>query len=255
MIAIWVIAENTFKEIIRDRILFGILIFALLLFGLSLALGNLTFAEQSRISADFGFTAIELGAVILSVFVGSTLVAREIEKKTILTLLTRPVTRTQFVVGKTVGLLGVVAVCVLGLALVLALILWPLGYPPDLAFFVALHGVMLECAVLLAITIFFGSFSTPMLSVSFVIGIFLIGHWVESLKYFSEKTDSTGFYYLSKAILAVTPNLELFNWRPLFIYGDPVPWLEVGVSTAYMLAWLVLLISTSSYILGNRDLG
>src|SRR5436305_70886 len=104
MRAIYVIAVNTFHEIIRDRILYGILVFALLLIGISLALGQLSFAEQSRISANFGFTGIHLAAAILAIFIGSSLVSREIEKRTIMTLLVRPLSRTQFIIGKFLGL-------------------------------------------------------------------------------------------------------------------------------------------------------
>src|SRR4051812_34634381 len=96
---VWIIAKNTYREIIRDRILYGIVVFALMLVGLSLALGQLTFAEQAKISADFGFIGIQLSAVVLAIFVGSSLVAKEIEKQTILTLLARPITRTQFLLG------------------------------------------------------------------------------------------------------------------------------------------------------------
>ena len=103
MNAVRVIAINTFREIIRDRILYGILVFALLLIGLSLALGQLSFAEQSRISANFGFTGIHLSAAILAIFIGSSLVAREIEKRTIMTLLVRPLTRTQFITASFLG--------------------------------------------------------------------------------------------------------------------------------------------------------
>src|SRR5689334_11892297 len=99
-----IIAINTFREIVRDRILYGILVGAILLILLSLALGQLSFAEQTRIAANFGFTAIHIGAVIVSIFVGSTLVAREIDKKTILTLFVRPISRQQFLFGKCLGL-------------------------------------------------------------------------------------------------------------------------------------------------------
>lgn len=255
MKAIWIIAKNTYKEIIRDRVLYGILIFAILLFGLSMALGQLSFTEQSRISANFGLAAIQIGAAILSIFVGSTLVGREIEKKTILTLLTRPVNRTQFIIGKTLGLWAVVAVCVTGLALVLALILYLADYSVDGLFLLALHGVMLESAVLLAFTVFFGSFASPMLSVSFVIGIFLIGHWVESLKFFVDNSKSKTFKMVGEAITTVMPNLEMFNWRSLFIYQDAIPWGDFGTANIYMLSWVVFLIMFSAIILGRRDLG
>ena len=250
-----IVALNTFREIIRDRILYGIFIFAFLLFGLSIALGQLSFAEQSRIVANFGFAAIQMSAVVLSVFVGSTLVGREIEKKTILTLLTRPVTRTQFLIGKTAGLLLVILVSMGVLALALGLILVMVGYPPNLVFLVALHGVVLESMTLMAFTIFFGSFSTPMLSVSFVIGVFLIGHSVESIKYLAKSGESEFFNFITIGMTSILPNLEAYNWRGLFIYADLTPWTPFLWANVYAFAWILLLTSLSAAILGRRDLG
>lgn len=253
--SVHVIAKNTYREIIRDRILYGLLVFAVLLIGLSMALGQLSFAEQTRITINFGFTAIHLSAAILSVFVGSTLVGRELEKKTILTLLARPITRAQFVLGKSVGLFAVICVVVLMLAFVLVLLLTSLDASVNGVFLVGLYGVLIEAAVLLSLTIFFGSFASPMLAVSFTIGLFLIGHWLDSLKYFAEKSQSHLFKIFSKIIQNILPNLELFNWRSLFIYSDPIPIHEVLYSTGYGFAWCTFLITLSALILQRRDLG
>lgn len=250
-----IVAVNTFREIIRDRILYGIFVFAFLLFGLSIALGQLSFAEQSRIVANFGFAAIQMSAIVLSIFVGSTLVSREIEKKTILTLLVRPLTRTQFLFGKTIGLLMVIFVSMAVLASALALILLVVGYPPNLVFMVALHGIVLEAMTLMAFTLFFGSFSTPMLSVSFVIGIFLIGHWLDSLKYFAKMGDNEFLSIVVKGITAILPNLEVYNWRGLFIYADLTPWKPFMWANVYAFAWILFLVSVSAAILARRDLG
>jgi Cu-processing system permease protein len=138
MRAMMIIASNTFREIIRDRILYGIVVFALLLIGLSLALGGLSFSEEARISANFGFTGIQLSTAVLAIFIGSTLVSRELEKQTILTLLARPITRTQFLLGKLLGLIFVIMTVMAGLALVLALVLMWLKLPIDMSFAVAL---------------------------------------------------------------------------------------------------------------------
>lgn len=253
--AIYIIAKNTHREIIRDRILYGLLVFAVLLIGLSMALGQLTYAEQTRITIDFGFTAIHLSAAILSIFVGSTLVAREIDKKTILTLLARPITRAQFIIGKSLGLVSVIVVATFLLALVLALILRTAEAQLNSTFLIGLYGILIEASLLLTCTIFFGSFATPMMAVSFSIGIFIIGHWLDSLKYFTEKSQSAAFKKLGEVVMAICPNLEKFNWRTLFVYNDPIPVADVIASTAYGFAWCTLLIILSTLILQRRDLG
>src|SRR5258708_1724384 len=149
MRALWILAKNTFKEVIRDRILYALILFAVFLIGLSLALGQLSFAEQARISANFGLTAIHFCAVVMAIFVGSNLVSKEIEKKTILTILVRPISRLQFIIGKSLGLTMLIATMVTGLAFILALVFWGLGLKVDHRFLVVLCGLLGESMVLL----------------------------------------------------------------------------------------------------------
>ena len=250
---IWIIAKNTFREIIRDRILYGIVVFALLLFGLSLALGQLSYAEQARISADFGFAGIQLGASILAVFIGSTLVAREIEKQTVLTLLARPVSRTQFLLGKFFGLSLVVATVIAGLAAVLAGLLVLLELKIGGAFFIALAGVMLEALLLIAIALFFGSFSRPTMTVVFTASFYLIGHWISSLGFLLEKNSSPGFKFLAEVLANAVPDLEKFNWRSAPIYDLAVSSHEIFGSVAYAFGWVLLLLALTSFIFRRRD--
>jgi len=253
MKAIWIIAKNTFREIIRDRILYGIVVFALLLIGLSLALGELSFAEQARISANFGFSGIQLSACILAVFVGSSLVAKEIEKQTVLTLLARPISRPQFLMGKFVGLSLVIFTVMLGLAAVLGLTVSFLNFSVDLNFFVALYGVFLEAMLLLALALLFGTFARPMMTVSFSMALFLIGHWVGSLRYFVEKSDSSLFKIVGSALTWIVPDLEKFNWRSAPIYNAAVSSQEILVTSAYAFGWILVLLALTSLIFRRRD--
>ena len=251
--SIRIIAQNTFREIIRDRILYGIVVFALLLFGLSLALGGLSFSEQARISANFGFAGIQLGASILAVFVGSTLVAREIEKQTILTLLARPVTRSQFIVGKYIGLALVILAVMTGLALVLALQVFMLELPMTTAFVVAIFGILLEAYLLMSLALFFGSFARPMMTVVFTLSFFLIGHWVSTLGTFIEKSKSPEFKIAAGAIAKVVPDLERFNWRAAPVYSLAVPLTEIVSATLYAFGWIIVLLTATSIIFRRRD--
>ena len=250
---IWVLAKNTYLEIIRDRILYGLLVFALLLIGLSLALGELSFAEQARISANFGFTAIHLSMVALSIFFGITLVAKEMDKKTILTLLARPISRPQILLGKCLGLTLITFTVVLGLALVLVGIFFFLDVPLTVQFGIALIGVVLESLVLLGMTIFFGSFASPMMAVTFSIGLFLIGHWLNDLAFFAAKSKDAGFNFFSDVITAVLPNLEKFNWRSAVIYDEVIGRGEVIAAIGYSVGWFVLFAVLTSWVFRRKD--
>ncbi|MES2963588.1 MAG: ABC transporter permease subunit [Bdellovibrionota bacterium] len=254
MKSIVIIATNTFREIIRDRILYGIVVFALLLIGVSVALGSLSFAEQARISANFGFTGIQISASILAIFIGSTLVAREIEKQTILTLLARPVTRSQFLVGKFFGLVLVIVTVMAGLAVVVAALVTTLGLSIGLPFFVALYGIVLEALLLIAVTLLFGSFSRPAMTVIFATSIFLIGHWIGSLDAISKtKLVSDSFKSVSRILVNVVPDFERFNWRSAPIYDTPVPAIEILNSSLYAVGWLVFLLALTSMVFRRRD--
>jgi len=253
MKSVWVIAKNTFREVIRDRILYGILVFALLLIGLSLVLGQLSFDEQARISINFGFAGIQISAAIVSIFIGSSLVSKEIEKQTILTLLARPITRSQFIFGKFLGLSLVVLVVTMGLAAVLLLLTLFLKISITETFFIALFGILLEAMVLLSFALFFGSFARPIMTVMFTVSILIIGHWVDSLPYFISKSPSGAFKILGQVILKVVPNLEMFNWRTAPIYGDLVESSEILRASAYSSAWVLLLFVLTSIIFRRRD--
>jgi Cu-processing system permease protein len=248
-----VIAINTFKEIIRDRILYGLIVFAVLLIGLSLALGELSFQEQARITADFGLMGVHLSAVILSIFVGSTLVSKEIEKRTIFTLLSHAVTRSQFLVAKLLGMLMVLATVMAGLSIILLLLFGHLGMEINEIFFVALSGIFFESAVLLSLTIFFGIFSSPLLAVSFSLAFFLIGHWLNDLKFFAEKSQSPLFNSFATAVNYALPNLERFNWRSNVTYFESIPPETVMRASGYAGSWVLVLICLAALMFRRRD--
>ncbi|MCM2281630.1 MAG: ABC transporter permease [Bdellovibrionaceae bacterium] len=250
---VWIIAKNTYREIIRDRILYGIIVFALLLIGMSIALGELSFAEQARISANFGFAGIQLSACILAVFVGSSLVSKEIEKQTILTLLARPITRTQFLSGKFLGLTFVILTVMAGLAVVLAALVASLELAIDGTFAVALYGIVLEALILLGLALLFGSFARPMMTVTFTAALFLIGHWVGSLRFFMKTTESETFRMIGRVIVNVVPDLERFNWRAAPVYQIAVPGQEVFATSVYALGWIFCLVAATSLIFRKRD--
>jgi Cu-processing system permease protein len=255
MSAIWTIATNTFREVIRDRILYGIVVFALLLLGLSLALGGLSFTENARISADFGFAGIQLGVAILSIFVGSTLVAKEIEKQTILTLLARSISRNQFLIGKFLGLTFVVVTVMAGLALVLGILLQSLGLAVGPAFFGALFGVLLESLILISLTLLFGVITRPIMTVIFSSSVFLIGHWISSLGELMKlkRNSDPSFQTTAEILMKIVPDLEKFNWRSAPIYGDAIPIETITTASMYAMGWTLVILALTSFAFRRRD--
>jgi len=255
MRSVRIIAQNTFREIIRDRILYGLVVFSLLLMAFSMILGQLSFEEQVRISMNFGLSAIHLGTVVLSVFVGSTLVNKEIEKKTIMTLLVRPISRTQFLLGKALGLLFVNVIVAGSLAVILTGVLLFLGADLTAAYGWALLGILFEGIVLLGVTLLFSTFSTPFMVVAFAAGVFIVGHWIESLSFFAQKSDSGGFKLFDQVISAVWPNLEAMNWRSQAVFAAEISAGELASVAGYTLFWFVFLVSVTAIVFRNKDFG
>jgi Cu-processing system permease protein len=255
MRAIWVLAVNTFKEVIRDRILYALVVFAILLIGFSLALGQLSFAEQARISADFGLGAIHLCAIVLAIFIGSNLVYKEIEKKTILTILVRPISRVQFILGKSLGLTLLILTMIGGLAAILALIFSGLGVKIDERLVVVLLGMMAEAVVLLGFTVLFSMFTKPLLVVVFSTGIFLIGHWQSSLRFFADHSGGGPLKPIAWLVHYALPDLERLNWKPLIVYDLPLDLPAKMSSFAYALVWFALCISLSALVFKRKDVG
>jgi hypothetical protein len=151
------------------------------------------------------------------------------------------------------GLLWVQVVVITGLALILVSIFWLYGIQLTLQFFLSLHGIFLEALVLLAVTMFFGMFATPLMVVTFSIGVFLIGHWLNSLKYFASKDQGSSYKLLSAILDWIVPNLELFNWRSAVIYGDEISGVVLVQATAVAIGWFLVLLTLSSVIFRRRD--
>ena len=248
-----VIAQNTFREIIRDRILYGLVVFAVLMIGLSLALGGLSFTENGRIALDFGLVGMQLSVVMLAIFAGSTLVSKEIEKQTILTILSRPLSRTSFLVGKLIGMMSVVFVILIGLTAILALVLPFLEITMGPSFFKSIYGLFLEAFVLLCMTLFLGTMIRPFLTVACSVAFFLIGHWVSTLEFFAGRTDSKTFQLLSKLLMRSIPNLEVFNWREHALYQDGVSPQVLGHATLFALGWGLIFMSLGVAVFRRRD--
>ncbi|MCB0411244.1 MAG: ABC transporter permease subunit [Bdellovibrionales bacterium] len=253
MKSIRLVGWNTFLELLRNRILFGIVVFAILLMSLSVLLGQLSFAEQARITIDFGLTAIQLSSAMLSIFVGSTLISREVEKQTILSLLVRPMSRLQFLLGKALGLTMVNLLVVLSLALCFLFILLFWGIPLTASLFLGLLGILLESLVVLGVALFFSTMSATFMVVAFTFGIWLIGHWMESLEHFSSRSQSKSFEILSTAVQHIFPNLEKFNWSIQAVYGDLISLGQISYALLYAVGWFGLLITLAFLNFRRRD--
>lgn len=247
------IAQNTYKELIRDKALFILIFFGLGLLALSVLLSQLSISENLRLTIDFGFSGIFLAIVAMTFFVGSTLVFREIDKKTILFLMSYPLSRSQFIMGKFLGFTAMLVTLLIGLGFVLSLLLFYIGWEPTSAFLIAMYGIFLEILLLLSMTLFFGVIIRPILVVGCAVGLFLIGHGMNGFAEIVARGQNEFLKTTSVALKWAMPNLENLNWMNQVVYGEIVPARTILFASVYSLGWVIFFLSIAVILFRRRD--
>lgn len=246
------IALNTFRENLRDKLLYNLLVFALLMIGSSLLLMRLTLGEFHRLLLNVGLGSINIFGVLIAIFVGIGLVNKEIEKKTIYTIVSKPVARYQFLIGKYLGLTLTLFVNTLIMAGGLLLVLFAQGVPIESMLFKALGLIFMEFMVITAVALLCSTFTSATLSAIFTLATYVIGHLTADLKIFGEKMDEgmravvTGLYY-------ILPNLERFNLKGNVIHHIEVSGTDLLLIVMYGLTYVAFLLMSASIIFQRRD--
>lgn len=253
IVKVWAISENTFKEAIRDRILYSIVFFAVLILAVSTVLDIVTIGQRTKIIKDVGLASISLFGALIAIFVGIGLVYKELDKRTIYTIVSKPVTRFQFLLGKYLGLVFTIFVEVAAMSLIFCLIVFFQGGSVDLLLLEAIALTFLELMIVCAVAILFSSFTTPILSGMFTLGVYIIGHLTYDLYEFSSTFRGTALEKVLKILYYVFPNLDNFNIRGNAVHGLPVSGDFLLFSITYGLLYIILLFVISSLIFGKKD--
>ena len=250
------IARNTFREAVRDRVLYNLVLFVLLLTAGSVFLGELSSDQEAKIIIDLGLSAMLLFGVFIAIFVGVGLVYKEIEKRTLYAIFAKPVGRGEFLVGKYLGLaltLGV-NVAVMGLGVSAALLFVKRGFDPMVwRVWPAIGLLYCELLVLTAVALLFSSFSTPALSALLTFFAFIIGHFSADLKAFAATLGTafgqavcTGLYY-------ALPNLAHFSYITPAAYGQTPGWRVFVASLLYALIYSAFLLTGAVLLFSRRN--
>ena len=253
MYSIGVIALNTFRENLRDKILYNLLLFAGLLIAASTLLSRLSMGEQDKIVADMGLAAINFIGVAIAVFVGIGLVSKEIERRTIYTIMARPISRAQFLLGKYLGLVVTLSVNTTVMLLVFLMTIWWSAGPIFPSLFQAVQLIFIELLVVTALALFFSTFSSAMLSASLTVGLYVIGHLTADLKGVAEESHNEVATMLVTGIYYLCPNLEVLNIKGQAAAGVSVSLAYQSLATLYGLFYVGLLLTLSCVIFERRD--
>ncbi len=257
------IAYNTFREAMRSKLLYSIVLFACVLILSGLVLGQFVLNEQLRLTRDLGLGGISFFGVALAVFAGVSMVYKEIERKTVYALIPKPLHRWQFVVGKYLGMVLTLAVQMGLMAVVLCIALWLQGGAPDAPLCRAILLLFGQVAVIAAVAILFSTFSTPFLSGLFTVGVFIIGRYSNELHavILAKLKESPE---LAKVLLYgshVLPDLHLFFVSGGTVAGktvsvnagDYVNWTYVASASAYGLAYAGCVLALAIWSFSRRD--
>jgi len=249
----WAIALMAFTEAVRDRVLYSILFFALAMIGSSAVLITLSVGGEGRIVKDLGLFCITLFGLFIAVFVGIRLLSREIERRTILLLLSRPVGRAALLIGKFVGILLTLTVNVaaMGLGLLCLARILEGAWAPRLL--VAVGFSLLELSVLTAFAILFAVFSTPTLSAAFTVTIFVIGRLSRDLMTFASQLDSRSLQAAASAVYYLLPDLSRFNLGGLVANDLPLSGSALVLTAVYGTAYTAAVLLLAVAVFRQRD--
>lgn len=253
MRAIGIIALNTFRETLRDKILYNLLLFAFVLIGGSVVLGELTIMEHHKIVTDMGLAAINVVGVVIGMFVGIGLVSKEIERRTVYTIMARPITRTQFILGKYAGLIITLMANMLIMFGVFLVTLWANEAPVSMALFQAVQLIAVEVLLVTAIALFFSTFTSTTLSAILTLGVFVIGHLTTDLKGIAEKSKGEVVKVIMNGLYYVCPNLEVLNVKGQAAMGQVVSLSYQVLSSVYGLLYASLLIAAACLVFERRE--
>ena len=253
---IWHIAANTFREAVRDRVLYNLIAFALLLSAAAVLVGQISIGIERLVVINLGLTAVSLFGIVIAIFIGIGLVSKEIEKRTLYTVLSRPVRRWEFIAGKFFGLSGTLAVNTFFMAIgVFAALLYVSRHltHSDSGVLVALYFIVLQFVILTALALLFSSFSSPLLSAVFAFALFIIGSFAEDLRGFAHMAHGAAGSVATAAAYLV-PNFSALNVISQAAHGTPISGQTILLNTTYAVLYTVAVLAGAILIFERRNL-
>ena len=250
------IAHNTFREAVRDRVLYNLVLFVLLLTGAAIFIGELSGGQERKIIVDLGLSAMLLFGVFIAIFVGVGLVYKEIERRTVYSIFSKPVGRGEFIVGKYLGLCLtlLVNVIVMGAGVSLALVYVSRGWDPMIPrIWPAVLLIYVELMILTGVTLLFSSFSSPALSALLTFFVFIIGHFSADLKSLASSMGSAGARWLFTGLYYLVPNLSNYSFITHAAHGRAPEPAFVLAAILYALIYITVILAAATLVFSKRN--
>ncbi len=253
---IWVVATNVYKEVIRDRVLYLIAVYAVLMFAAAALLPSVAANTEDKITLDLGLAGLHLLGLVVTVFVGTGLINKEIEKRTVLVLIAKPVSRVEFIVGKHLGLsavLGMLLGCLT--AIYFGVLVFAQIEFTAFSLLLAVFYTFIELVLLTAVAILFGVFTSSLLATLLTISVYLVGHLSQDIVALGRLTESAFFQRITNGMYLVLPDLERFNFRNEAVYGMVLmpTTTELVSNLLYGVLYTALLLTIAVFIFARRQ--
>jgi ABC-type transport system involved in multi-copper enzyme maturation permease subunit len=247
------ITANTFRETIRDRILAVIVVFALIMIAGSLWLGNISLGEQARMMKDFGLLAITGFGLIVAVFVAASLVHKEVEKRTVFVLFSKPVSRAAFIAGKFIGLCGTLAVVLAGMGLFLFVLAWAVGGEQSGTLLLAVVMIYVQLVTIVAVTVFFSTLGSAILAAVLGICVFVAGQLSHNVLSLTRLGKNAVTEALSWVVYVLIPNLSAVDVKAGAVGEQTLAWGEIGLWALYLLAYVVVALALATLVFRRKE--
>lgn len=252
-----VVALNTFREAVRDRVPYNLVFFALVMMVASIIVGQVSIGIEETVIVTLGLSAISVIGLLISVFIGVGLVSKEMDKRTLYALLAKPVRRWEFLLGKFGGLLLTLAVntAAMGLGLFLALMyLKQTSVHGDATVLVAVYFIWLKLALVVALALLFSCFTTPLLAILFTAGLYIAGLYVQELRDLPKEVMSPGMAAFTKWFSYLLPNFENYNIMAMAAHGRSVPRVFILQNTLYTVLYCAIVLTGAVLVFSRRNL-
>jgi ABC-type transport system involved in multi-copper enzyme maturation permease subunit len=250
------IALGAFKESVRERVLYNLVVFAFLMIGAAILLGSISVGVERLILVNLGLAAISVFGLLIAIFIGIGLVSKEIDRRTIYNILSKPVTRAEFILGKYAGLVLTLFVntVIMTAGFYLALAIQERGLAlQDSSLLIAVYFILLQLAIVVGVAIFFSCISTSILSAVFTFCIFVIGNFSSDIREFGQESGSRLLGRTTAVLYYLLPNFGDFNVINQVAHGVRIPGLLITANTCYALLYIAVLLSGAVLIFEERE--
>jgi ABC-type transport system involved in multi-copper enzyme maturation permease subunit len=251
------VAANTFREAVRDRVLYNLVFFALLMMGAAILVGQISIGIERDVIVSLGLTAISVIGIFIAIFLGVALVSKEMDKRTLYALLAKPVKRWEFLLGKFFGLVMTLTVNTAAMAAGLYIALWSVNHElvqSDVYILVAVYLILLKLALIVALALLFSCFTTPFLAILFTAGMYVAGLLAGDLRTVHGVEFDPGTLRLTRGISYLLPNFENFNVLGAVVHGRGVPSAMVWQATLYAILYVAMVLMGAAIVFSRRNL-